>query len=320
MTIDVAVGVITRARSEVLLAWRDASRHQGGCWEFPGGKLEPGETPLEGLIRELDEELGIRPDPASASPLLTIPWSYGDKAVRLHVWQADQFEGVPHGREGQAVRWFAISDLSPDLFPAANRGILRALQLPRQVWVTPDLDDLEEALMQLIHAAEKGAQMVVLRSQGQFPGCVAALETFSGQARALGLRCILHERSLRSPGISADEVRRIQGVDGLHLSAASLWSADHRPGDDVLLGASCHTLADIRQANRLACDYIFLSPVRPTRSHPEARPLGWSTFGTWIAEAAMPVYALGGVGPEDLPHALRAGAQGIAGIRAFVRV
>ena len=84
-----------------------------------------------------------------------------------------------------------------------------------------------------------------------------------------------------------------------------------------MLGASCHGACELDMARKLGVDYVFLSPVCQTASHPAARPLGWLQFQRLVLDAQLPVYALGGVGPVDLERALAAGAKGVAGISAY---
>jgi len=120
--VHVMVAVVQNPQGEILLALRPKEAHQGGFWEFPGGKLEPDETPVQGLARELREELAI--EPLASEPLTRISHDYGDKAVLLDVYRVDAYSGEPRGNEGQQIRWVAPEDLSHYEFPAANRDII----------------------------------------------------------------------------------------------------------------------------------------------------------------------------------------------------
>src|SRR6185312_8528944 len=114
------------------------------------------------------------------------------------------------------------------------------------------------------------------------------------------------------------ELARELGV-GVHLRAAQLRELRERPlPRDAWVGVSCHDAAELDLAAGLGADFATLSPVRATASHPHAAPLGWERFAQLVEDARLPVYALGGVGPGDLDHARAAGAQGVAGIRAFL--
>jgi 8-oxo-dGTP diphosphatase len=123
--VHVAVGVILDARQRVLIARRHLDSHQGGLWEFPGGKVEPGETLQAALARELREELGIRV--GRSSPLIEVRHDYGDKRVLLDVHVVWEFEGAACGREGQPLRWVAADALERYRFPAANAPIVAAV-------------------------------------------------------------------------------------------------------------------------------------------------------------------------------------------------
>ena len=121
--VKVAAGVIERD-GQVLVTQRAAKAHQGGLWEFPGGKLESGESAEQALIRELAEELNIQV--TQQAPLIEISHDYGDKQVRLFVSVVRAFEGEPQGLEGQPMQWIAAADLNTLSFPAANLPIIQA--------------------------------------------------------------------------------------------------------------------------------------------------------------------------------------------------
>lgn len=123
--IHVAVGVIVNARGEILIALRPEHSHQGGLWEFPGGKVEAGETVQQALQRELREELGLEIE--SLRDCVEIRHDYPDKSVLLDVWWVDRFSGKPLGREGQPIRWVAAHQLREYAFPAANQPIIDAV-------------------------------------------------------------------------------------------------------------------------------------------------------------------------------------------------
>lgn len=123
--IEVAAGVLTDGVSRVLISRRPDGKHQAGWWEFPGGKLDGAETPLEGLKRELREELGI--DVRAAEPLLSYRHEYPERIVHLHVWRVTAATGRPSGREGQELRWSPVADLLDTGLLPADLPIVEAL-------------------------------------------------------------------------------------------------------------------------------------------------------------------------------------------------
>jgi len=310
MVVHVVAGVIYNATGEVLIAKRPNDKHQGGLWEFPGGKLESNETRAQALARELKEELGIVI--THSQPLIRIRHDYPDKSVLLDVWQVDSFSGEAHGKEGQDVAWVALSDLDRFHFPAANKPIINAARLPRCYMVTPEPDplQLDDYLIKLEKALQSGVRLVQFRSKKLSPqlwqqhakAVVALCERYSA-------KCIANSTIEDSLSIAAH---------GIHLNSQRLFDFQQRPVDKkMLLAASCHSVDDLQQAQRIDADFVVLSPVKATASHPEATPLGWNTFSEMVDEVRIPVYALGGMHVDDLDDAYISGAQGIAAIRSL---
>jgi mutator protein MutT len=132
--LHVVAGVLRDRRGRVLLAERPAGKHLAGGWEFPGGKLHPGERRLAGLRRELEEELGV--GGVAAHPLLRIAHRYPDRQVLLDVWAVTRYRGEPEGRDGQALRWCAVSALAAAGVLPADRPVVTALRLPPRLTAT----------------------------------------------------------------------------------------------------------------------------------------------------------------------------------------
>jgi 8-oxo-dGTP diphosphatase len=317
--IHVVAGVLSDKAGQVLIARRAAGTHQGGLWEFPGGKLEPGETPSAGLRRELREELGIKV--LTSRRLIEVEHDYGDRPVRLDVHRVLSYQGQPQGCEGQPLAWRDPRHLDPADFPAADRPVITALKLPAVYTITPENAPDPRDPRQAAHTArfftaledsiQQGAGLVQLRAPALDDQAYHALaQEVAPRCQARGALLILH----RDPTLFAEPLP----VAGFHLSAARLHGLTQaqRPSAG-LLGASCHNAEDLARATALQLDYAFLSPVKPTLSHPGAPPLGWETFAALVRPAGLPVYALGGVGPDDLADAWTHGAQGIAGIRGL---
>jgi 8-oxo-dGTP diphosphatase len=124
-SILVAAGVLFDQQDRVLLQQRHPGAHQGGWWEFPGGKVEPGESNYQALCRELREELGIRVD--NASRLLEVNHDYEDRVVMLDVWLVHAYQGQPQAIEAQPLRWVRLAELPQWPMPAADLPIIEAL-------------------------------------------------------------------------------------------------------------------------------------------------------------------------------------------------
>ena len=302
-------GAILDNAGNVLVTRRPDHVHQGGLWEFPGGKLEPGETPETGLARELMEELGIAV--YASRPLIRVHHDYGDRHILLDVRRVDAFGGTPRGLEGQPLSWLAPEDMDPTTFPAADRPIIAALRLPALLPITgPDPRDPDAFLERLGRVIGGGVRLIQLRAHDLDDAAYRdlALRAFD-LCETAKVRLLLN----RDPDRVADLPRH-----GLHLGAHRLAVLDRRPGrSSDLVGVSCHDAAELSQAARLGLDFALLSPVKPTATHLQARPLGWERFAELADAASLPVYALGGLAPTDLSDAIRHGAQGIAAIRSL---
>jgi 8-oxo-dGTP diphosphatase len=305
--VQVAVAAIINAHGEVLIARRPECVHQGGLWEFPGGKMEPGETLDQALNRELLEELGI--EPCSSHPLITIHHDYGDKRVCLRVCRVESFNGEPHGREGQPLRWVSVGDLSEYPFPAANRPIISALQLPDRYLITPDPGQQVSAfLAHLERRLDRGdITLMQLRAPSLIEQDYRSLAVaVIALARARGVRVLLNAEI----GLA-----RQLGAHGIHLNRVRLsrWSREQTEG--LLVAASVHDEIQLEQAR--GADFVVISPVMPTASHPDVNPMGWPGFRRLAERATMPAYALGGVGLSDIAQSIEQGGQGIAAIRGL---
>ena len=297
--------MIERPDGRFLLAQRPAGKMYAGYWEFPGGKVEPGEPLQAALARELHEELGIDVD--VAYPWILQTFAYAHATVRLNFFRVRAWHGEPHGKEEQQLAWQRASavDVAP-LLPA-NAPVLRALQLPfeyaithaREIGAAEQLRRIDERLAQglrLIQVREKGMARPELE---RFAATVIAL------ARPHGARVLIN---------SDIELARRLGADGVHLAAAQLARLEQRPA----LGwcaASCHNAEELARAAQLGVDFAVLGPVQATPSHPGSMPLGWEGFTALACGATLPVFALGGMKPGDLETAWRGGAQGIAMVR-----
>ena len=304
-----AAAMISADQKHVLIARRPSNVDHGGLWEFPGGKLAPYETGLEGLKRELHEELGV--EIVRAQPLIRVHHEYPDKHILLDVWQVHEVAGEPFGREGQAVRWVPMNELVNYPFPAANLPILRAVMLPTEYLITGEEPD-DERFASLLERAlrEDSIRLVQLRAKSLDDAAyVARAERALKLCREYGAKLLLNGEPTLLDQVDAD---------GIHLTSARLMQLDRRPiAENKWLSASTHDQKQLSQAAVLGCDFVTLSPLRTTPSHPEVAPMGWHDFQQLVERAGMPVFALGGMTRFDANHARAVGAQGIASIRDF---
>ncbi len=292
-----------------MLARRHEHLHQGGLWEFPGGKLEAGESVSAALTRELKEELGIEAN--SGRSLIRAHHHYPEGTVLLDVWRIEQWQGIPHGRENQVVEWVALDDLPQRSFPAADVPVIAALRLPSHYLITPDPEgETTRYLNDLKHSLEAGARLIQLRAKNC--GRVAfrkLARAASGVCAEFGAKLVLNA--------DPEWVSEL-GAQGVHLDSRRLHALSKRPlGSEFWVGASCHGPEDLEQAYAVGADFAVLSPVQLTASHPGAAAIGWKCFARWVEEAKLPVYALGGMAVGDVEMAWHHGAQGIAAIRSL---
>jgi 8-oxo-dGTP diphosphatase len=304
--LQVAVGVIKNASGHVLLSLRPDNLHQGGLWEFPGGKVEAFESVEQALIRELNEELSI--NVRSFYPLITVNHDYPDRSVRLQVFVVTDFSGEAKGCQGQEVNWVAVDKLYRYDFPAANRPIITAAQLPSYYAILDGTDE-NSLIDRLKYILNQDIKLIQARLK-DLP--LTAITGFLQLAYPL---CQQHQAllMLNSAYLFTDML-----VDGFHLSSSQLMALNKRPSGLKWLAASCHNCDELRHAETIGVDFVVLAPVKSTPTHPDVKPLGWGRFAALVDQVNVPVYALGGLSLVDLHQAQECGAQGIAAIRAFL--
>ncbi|MDX1694588.1 MAG: Nudix family hydrolase [Ketobacteraceae bacterium] len=305
---------------EILISKRPDHLHQGGKWEFPGGKVEPGEAVEAALTRELKEELAI--GVGQLKPLIQIHHDYPDKSVFLDVWDVLEFSGEPRGVEGQAIRWVPSGKLDSFEFPAANVPIVRAVTLPDRYWITPEFDGALSEFIRLFEARlSAGICLVQLRTKSlDAQQLVLLCEALIPLKLRFEFRLLLNSDCMQSL-LHQNRWDAVAALfDGVHLTATHLNGSDAKrltaylsPGQWV--AASCHDQKELEVAQSVGCHFVTLSPVRATASHPHAKPLSSENISQWLRKAALPVFALGGLGDGDISEMKRMGFQGVAGIR-----
>lgn len=322
--IRVAAGLILDQRGRVLLGQRPDGKAWPGWWEFPGGKIEAGETVQQALVRELDEELGIRA--THVYPWVVHVHEYPKTIVELAFCQVTAWDGEPHGRENQALDWVdpwairldesehPIAPGGGSLLPAATPP-LRWLRLPTHYRIshigTPDR--LEDWLGELRQELLYGLKLVQFR-EPSWPGDEASLrrafEATLVLCRQHDARCLINSCHPHAWWSQAD------GVQLRAADAREILQQDTRPPG--WLGISAHEEEDIACARQLQADFVVLGHALPTPSHPQDPPLGWERFQALALGAGRPVFAIGGQSVGTMETARLHGAHGIAAQRGVL--
>jgi len=304
--LEVAAAVILRADGKFLLAQRPAKKVYAGYWEFPGGKIENGESAEQALKRELHEELGI--DVERAYPWITRDYDYAHAAVRLRFFRVVAWRGEPHGREAQRFSWQSTRELTVSPLLPANGPVVRALDLPEVYGISNAAElGMEEYLRRLERALARGLRLFQIREKR-----LQEHELHAFAARAMAAARRHGARMLVNGSI---EIARELNANGVHLTAGQLMKLGSRPTELELVGASCHDAQELARAAEIGVELVVLGPVLPTPTHPGAPGLGWERFKALIKDYPLPVYALGGMRPEHLCVAREAGAHGISMMR-----
>jgi len=303
----IAVGVLVNPRGEVLICQRPAYKLYPGEWEFPGGKVEAGEDVQTALHRELREELDI--DVQHSRPLIRLPFVYPELSVELDTWLVTAWAGEPRSTEHPAMAWVAPDELPRRKLLAADRPIVNALRLPAHCIFTPPEANPAQ-LLDTVQRLPRGLLRLRL------PGLADA--HYRRWVRELAPALL---QAGQQPIVDRDPADVAEpGACGFHASAKVLGRLRSRPvAAAKWFGASCHGAEDLTLARAFGADYAVLGPVNATPTHPQATPLGWQGFSRLARQAGLPVYAIGGLGPDDLDEAWRHGAQGVAGISAYWR-
>ena len=332
--VNVAVAVI-HFNNQYLLGFRHASQHQGNRYEFVGGKIEPNETPAQGLIREVHEEIGLDIAQNTAVKMGVIRHDYADKAVALHVFKIQvsqaQFDGLQQGKgkEGQAVTWVPQSDLVANQYPLpdANARILEWLKLPSAIYITQPLDSFvgvdkwvdfySQKLPHDTHCYIR-PQTSDENATAMIGGLLTMRADITPIIQYATLACLLERLPERLDAWLKNGMVHLNHQQLMTLDFSSL-SKNYR------YFASCHDQHSLSRLNSLATSHTvmgcFLSPVLATPTHPEtfqSGGMGWQTLSELAKICDVPVFALGGVGQADLATAYEHGAMGIAGIRLLV--
>lgn len=295
-TVDVSIAILLH-KSKVLVGWRQANQHQGNKHEFPGGKIEEGETPEQACRREVYEEVGI--GLKEWHQFDVIRHEYEDIIVTLHLFHTyvpDELLSLIH----QPWSWFSRDQLADLNFPKANSTIIERLIWSHLIKISDQVDELPKTNSQMYlrietKDIEKLQQQLIKLSEQQLLKLIVNVDVWQQ------LNTVLQEK-----------------IKTVHLKQSQLMQL--KKGDLVVAKryiAACHDAVSVQHAHQIGCDAIFLSPVNPTATHPNSKVLGWDGFAALAQKSDIPVFALGGVAPADLEQAQKHNAYGLAGIRQF---
>lgn len=302
--LEVAAGVIVSPDGSILLGKRPEGKPYPGYWEFPGGKIEAGESAIEALKRELKEELGI--DPHHLHPWISRIFHYSHATVKLNFFRVLGWHGEPRGLESQEISWQDPHEISVSPLLPANEPILRALRLP-PIYAVTNASELgvELQMEKLKSALEHGMRFVQVREKQMDRD---ALKHFARRVMDLAGEAKV---AINSDVELAHEIR----AHGVHLSSGQLMHISVRP-DFEWVGASVHCSRELEKAVSLGLDFAVMGNLLPTQSHPGKEGLGWDNFAEMVRGCPIPVYAIGGLNRADLALAQSRGAHGIAMLRS----
>ena len=306
MNIEASVGIIFNESFQLLMAERPQSKTWSGWWEFPGGKIEKGETPLEALKRELKEEIGI--SVIDAEKWIVRKYAYEGYEVTLHFYKVTQWSGNIEAKEEQKISWVLPDNnvVSPIL--PANDLIFKAISLPDTYAITNAYEYSGNFLNKVEQKLNNGLGLIQVRekaiSKNAFIELTKEIIQMAGNFDAKVM-------------INSDiNLAYKLNADGVHLNSSLLHRLSEIP-KDLIVSASCHSARDIEKAMTMDVSFVVLSPVQKTQSHPNTTPIGWDSFSKITQNYSIPIYALGGMKQDDIENAFNAGAIGIASQRAI---
>ena len=293
-TIHVAIALLFY-QNQVLVGWREARQHQGNKYEFPGGKVEKGELPVEACRREVMEEVGIDIERWHVSDFIS--HEYEDLIVNLHIFHAS-VQPAQLAEIKQPWRWYHREELGQLNFPKANHSMIQKLQWPQRIKISEDLNilsnlDTDQMLYWRVDLTSERIMQLAQCPVDQLSKLIVNQQLWS------------HLNELQQQTIRTIHLKQTQLME--------LKQGDLKSGYRYL--AACHDLSALIHAEQIGCEAALLSPVLATETHPDTPALGWERFKQMAEQVQIPVFALGGLRTEDLHDAKRQHAYGIAGIR-----
>ncbi|MBT6360226.1 MAG: Nudix family hydrolase, partial [Candidatus Thioglobus sp.] len=299
-TIKAVVGVLHNKDQQILIAKRQSHQFMGGFWELPGGKIEHGESPEVAISRELNEELGIIVDKLSLHQ--TMVYQYTDRIVELSIYNIDNYLNTPKGVEGQEIAWVSVENLNSYKLLPTMKSFINSITLPKQYWITPSSNhQSDEWIRKFDEKIKQGISLIQLRSKTKLD--ITFIEELHNKCKHNNINLLLN---------TVDKSFHEAYCDGWHITTGEMFDLKSRPcANNKLLGASTHDLTEALKAQDLGADFIVISPVQATQTHPDTVPIGWDAAKEVVDKLNIPVYFLGGMTLNDLDKTLKLGAQGI---------
>jgi len=304
--IKAVVGILRDDSGQILIAKRQDHQFMAGFWELPGGKVESNESEQQAIIRELREELGIVVTDLSIHQ--TMVYHYTDRIVELSIYTINQYQHIPKGIEGQEIAWVDVNQLHKHKLLPTMKAFIDSITLPNKYWITPSSNhQTDDWMAKFNEKMTQDIELIQLRSKIELDNVF--ISELHEKCKHNNVKLLLN---------TVDKSFNESYCDGWHLTTGEMLTLNKRPcAKDKLLGASTHNLNEALQAQELGADFVVISPVQATQTHPDTAPLGWDAAQEVVNKLNIPVYFLGGMRLDDLDKALMLGAQGIAGVSAF---
>jgi 8-oxo-dGTP diphosphatase len=305
-TIKAVVGILRNETRQILISKRQKHQFMADFWELPGGKIEPFETPKQALIRELFEELNVIVSDLSLHQ--TMIYDYPERTVELSIYRVNQYQNTPIGAENQPIKWCDIGRLEHYQLLPTMRSIIHSITLPDKYWITPSIQHQSADWTQKFDAKiAQGIKLIQLRSKTKL--AVDFVKNLYQKCQKNQVKLLLN---------TPDKTFHEAYCDGWHLTTAEALSLKKRPCSlDKLLSVSTHNLNEAKMGQKIGADFVVISPVKATQTHPDSAPIGWQSAKKVVDKLNIPVYFLGGMTLDDLDKTRKLGALGIAGVSAF---
>ena len=307
----ISLAVVMNEQGEILLSQRKKGLHLEGLWEFPGGKVNSGESFKQALRRELREELNVSLN--RCRRLIDFSYCYPDRELHFQVFIVLIDESITRHAEQQNIRWIKKSQLDTLALPEANDVICNALLMPDLIMIA-DQKVLGDDIITLVEKQLK-SDVRIVQYRADANSTSEKIVTVGRQLKSL---CDQYSATLvlNSNWQLWEQIQ----PHGVHIKSCDLQSLKDIQGElpFKVISAACHSEQDADLINQLAIDSVIIGSVLPTLTHPQQASLGWIEFSRLCQKINKPVFAIGGCKPTDRDTSQVYGGHGIATIRGFL--